>query len=107
MENILVILLIIIVIGIGVLIYLFLNKDKKPAQDAGSLSLLLEQMNNLTRTVDAKIGEGTKQMHEAVRNQFGDSQKLIREITKEITEVKEVGRQTATFADQLKSLQAW
>lgn len=51
------------------------------------------------------VGETNKQVNEAIRFQFQDSQKLIKEITKEITEVKEVGRQTVGFAEQLKSLQ--
>ncbi|MCI5108748.1 MAG: DNA recombination protein RmuC, partial [Candidatus Pacebacteria bacterium] len=50
-------------------------------------------------------GESNKQVNDALRYQFKDSQELIKEITKEITEVKEVGRQAVGFAEQLKSLQ--
>lgn len=65
----------------------------------------MDQMNNLTGVVDKKMGETNKQVNEALRYQFKDSQELIKEITKEITEVKEVGKQTVSFAEQLKSLQ--
>jgi len=102
MDFSIILILMIGVVVIGLQVFL-LMRSKKP--ESGSLNLLLQQMNELSRVVDQKMGESAKQMNEAVRSQFGDSQKLIREITKEITEVKEVGRQTASFADQLKSLQ--
>lgn len=99
--------ILVLIVGLVVIgLQVFLVRRSKPEQkDEGSLNLLLQQMNDLSKTVDQKMGESSRQMNEAVRTQFGDSQKLIREITKEITEVKEVGRQTAGFAEQLKSLQ--
>jgi len=100
----------IILVGIAIialnafLLWFFVGRKKS---DTGSEArgLLLQQMNELTKTVDAKIGEGARQMNEAVRNQFGDSQRLIKEITRELTEVKETGKQVVSFADQLQSLQ--
>jgi DNA recombination protein RmuC len=62
-------------------------------------------MNELNRTVDSKLGESTKMVQSAVTTQFTESQKLIREITRELTEVKETGKQVVSFADQLQSLQ--
>ena len=44
-------------------------------------------------------------MHESVQSQFGNSQKLIKEITEELTHVKDTGRRVEGFAEQLKSLQ--
>ena len=67
--------------------------------------MVLQQMNELTRTVDSKIGESTKNMSETVRNQFQDSQRLIKEITQELTHVKETGARVESFVDQLQSLQ--
>lgn len=86
-------------------IFLLLRRQKPVEQDDSSLRLLLDQMNALSRTVDEKIGEGNKFVHESVRAQFSESQRLIRDITQEITSVKETGRQMISFTDQLKSLQ--
>jgi len=93
-----------LVLGNIFLVWIYLRRRGQKTEEGG-LNLILQQMNELAKVVDQKIGDGAKQMNETVRLQFGDSQKLIKEITKEITEVKEVGRQTASFADQLKSLQ--
>ena len=87
------------------LLWFFLRNKGENKEDSGGLKLLLEQMNELNRTVDFKLGESTKVMQSAVTTQFTESQKLIREITRELTEVKETGKQVISFADQLQSLQ--
>jgi DNA recombination protein RmuC len=44
-------------------------------------------------------------MHDSLHKQFGESQKLIKEITEELTHVKDTGRRVEGFAEQLQSLQ--
>jgi DNA recombination protein RmuC len=84
-------------------------------QDIG-LKLILEQVNELSRTLDSKVtslGETvdrkmtqtSQHMNDTVRMQFSESQKLIKDITTELAEVKETGKQVISFADQLQSLQ--
>ncbi len=68
-------------------------------------NLLLQQMNELTRTVDAKIGETSKQVNESMRNQFSESSRLIKEVTQSLTKLDETNKQVVSFADQLQSLQ--
>lgn len=63
------------------------------------------QMADLLKTVDSKMGESQREMQRTVHTQFSESQKLIKEITEEVTSVKEIGRQTQGFAEQLKGLQ--
>ncbi len=106
-ENLLIILVGVLVLGNAVLIWFVARKgkeNKKPEDDTG-LKLILEQVNELSRTVDAKIGETTKQMNESVRAQFGESAKLIREVTTGLTKLDETNRQVVSFADQLQNLQ--
>jgi DNA recombination protein RmuC len=55
--------------------------------------------------LDSRMHESSKNVNETMRTQLGESAKLIREITAEITSVKEIGRETGKFAEQLKSLQ--
>ncbi len=97
----------------GIILWRLFGKkvQEAPADDTG-LKLLFQQMNELTRTVDQKIGESNKEMNSAVRAQFGESQKLVdkflREVTnmaEKVTRVEETGKQMVSFADQLKSLQ--
>ncbi|MDO8482266.1 MAG: DNA recombination protein RmuC [bacterium] len=106
-ENILFIVVVLLLLGNGVLVWFVMKRNKpaeKPDNDTG-LKLILQQMNELTRTVDSKMGETTKAMNESVRTQFGESAKLIREVTQGLTKLDETNRQVVSFADQLQNLQ--
>jgi len=82
-----------------------ISKRKEKREDGEGLKLLLTQLNELSRTVDAKMGETSKMMHESVRSQFSESAKLIKEVTEGLTKLDETNRQVVSFADQLQSLQ--
>lgn len=84
-------------------LFLFLRNRK--SDDSRGLILLQNQMQELVRTLDSRLHESNKQMHETVRSQLGESTRIIKEVTQEITSVKEIGRQTQSFAEQLQSLQ--
>lgn len=77
----------------------------KQAKDDIGLKLILEQINELNRVMDSKIGESTRHMNESVRTQLGESANLIREVTKGLTKLDETNRQVVSFADQLQNLQ--
>ena len=62
----------------------YMLRSKPKADDTG-LKLILEQINELNRVVDSKIGESTRQMNDSVRTQLGESANLIREVTKGLT----------------------
>ncbi len=101
--NITIILAILITaVVVAVLMYFF--RPKQEGNDTG-LKLILQQINELNRVVDAKIGESTKHMNESVRAQLGESANLIREVTKGLTKLDETNRQVVSFADQLQNLQ--
>lgn len=67
--------------------------------------LLLQQMNELTRMVDTKMGETNKELSVSLKHQFTESQQLIKDITTELTRVNEGQKQVLGFADQLQNLQ--
>jgi DNA recombination protein RmuC len=59
-----------------------------------------------------QVHESTQRMHESVKDQFGESQRLVNKFIGEITamtdkvaRVEETGKQMVGFADQLQSLQ--
>ncbi len=79
------------------------NTEKKP--EVSEFLLIQKQMENLERALDSRMMESNKQVHESIRAQSGEANRLIKEITQEITSVKEIGRETGKFAEQLKSLQ--
>jgi DNA recombination protein RmuC len=88
----------------GVGLYFILRRQEAPAE-TGGMMLLQKQMENLERALDSRMAESSRQVHETVRSQIAESGKLIREITEELTSVKEIGRQTGEYAKQLQSLQ--
>ncbi|MDO8565155.1 MAG: DNA recombination protein RmuC [bacterium] len=82
-----------------------LTRPNKTEEKSEGMNLLLTQLNELSRTVDHKMNESNKMMSESVRVQFGESAKLIREVTQGLTKLDETNRQVVSFADQLQSLQ--
>lgn len=98
-----------IVIGIltgGIVAYFLFGKKKEnePKNDTG-LQLILQQLNELSRTVDSKIGESHKQMNESLKFHSSESNKIIRDVTEKLTRLDETNKQVISFADQLQSLQ--
>lgn len=101
MQNIALIILVIVVI---ILIILLFRRREQKSED-GAMKLLLEQMNELSRTVDRKMGETTKHMTDSMKTQFSESAKIIRDVTEGLTKLDETNKQVVSFADQLQNLQ--
>ncbi len=89
----------------GIVMLLLRPRGAGKSTDDTGLKLILQQINELNRTVDQKIGESTRHMNESVRTQLGESASLIREVTKGLTKLDETNRQVVSFADQLQNLQ--
>ena len=94
----------------------FLLRDKKPKENNGGFLLIQNQIDNLTRAIDAKMGESRREMQEATHIQFSESQKLIQstneqvtkhliDVAKRVAEANEASKQVFTIADQLKNLE--
>jgi len=104
MENILWI-IIAVLIG-GILAYFLFGKRKNQDEAGGTgLQLILTQLNELSRTVDNKIGESHKQVNESLKFHSSESNKIIRDVTERLTRLDETNKQVISFADQLQSLQ--
>ncbi len=92
--------------GIG--LYLVLRRREKVPKEDATAPLLMQRLESLERSLDSRMAESSKQLHETVRTQLGESarmQELLKTITEEITSVKEIGRESGKYAEQLKSLQ--
>lgn len=104
-------------INAAVLIYLNRRRAEEPIkQDDTGLKLLLQQVNELNRTVDnkmyemtktmdSKMGETARTMNDSLRSQFSESAKLIKDVTQGLTKLDETNKQVVSFTDQLQSLQ--
>jgi DNA recombination protein RmuC len=109
----------------ALVIVMFLKKNASAMPDPQNSALLLiqnqmgnfqSQLGNFMKTVDEKMGDSNKEMQQAVRMQFGESQKLIAQIneqvernlmgvTKEMTAANETSKQVLTITDQLRNLE--
>jgi len=92
--------LLILVIG-GLAVVIFLLSKKKPEKQSESFILLQQQLNNITQVLDSKLSESTK----TIQTQFGQSAKIIQDVTEKLTRLDETNRQVVSFADQLRNLQ--
>lgn len=116
MELLLIILLALVLVLLAYLAFFKKTILPETKQDDTGLQLILQQLNEVSRTVDdrmhkmsetvdQKMNRSSDVVQKSLETQFMESQKLIKEITRELTEVKETGKQVMSFADQLQSLQ--
>src|SRR3989338_5814200 len=104
MNWILIILSVLVLINV-LGIFIFIKNNNRSEEKGEGMKLLLTQLHEFSRTVDQKMSETNKMMNESVRAQFGESAKLIREVTQGLTKLDETNKQVVSFADQLQSLQ--
>ena len=98
-------LLVAIIILLLIVLVVVVLRRRESSSGEGGMVLLQQQMQELARTLDTRVSESSKAMQESSHRQFSESNRLIKEITTELTSVKEIGRQTQTYAEQLQSLQ--
>ncbi len=109
-------LIILLLIANLALLAFFFWRGRKPAQDSQGMMLLQNQLQDLSRAMETKLGEGNKTMFEGMRAQFGESQRLATDIrdlvAKQLTEVAvgqtkthEATTRFMTIADQLANLE--
>ncbi|MEK7140641.1 MAG: hypothetical protein AAB815_02535, partial [Patescibacteria group bacterium] len=112
MEN---ITLIIIGLLAGGIVAYFVFGKKKTEKDQSFL-LLQQQMTELARALDSKLTESRRDMQDAVRTQFSESQKLLKDINEQMnkslvdvareqTKTNEATRQFVTIAEKLGDLE--
>jgi DNA recombination protein RmuC len=112
------ILLILLLVGNVATIYLLYKRGQEGSapQDTQGLLLLQNQLAELTRAMDNKLGEGTKNMSEFMTVQSDQAQRLMSTISKQVsdqlievvkgvTETKESTKQVFTIAEQLNNLE--
>lgn len=95
------------------ILYKKLEQQNKPKEGEQNLFLMLQnQIQDLNRLVDKKISDTNRAMadtqnnlHKTIQMQFGQSAKIISDVTERLTKLDETNKQVVNFADQLQSLQ--
>lgn len=118
MELIQILIVVLLLAVLGVLVYVFFIRKEEKRDDGAQQGLLMlqQQLQDLTRTMDERLGESNKAMQEGTRMQFRESRELIQEINREVneqlrnvvrgvTEVSESSKQVFSVAEQLQNLE--
>ncbi len=101
--------------NLAVIAYLAFGKREK-RDDGQGMMLLQNQLQDLSRAMETKLGEGTTRMFESMRSQFGESQRLasdirdlvakqLMEVRVEQTKTNEATSKFVTIAEQLGNLE--
>jgi len=97
-------------------VYRLVQSKEGGSQGKTDSMLVMQRIEQLSRTVDSKLSETNKTMQEGSRAQFRESREMIQDINREmneqlrnvvkgVTEVGESSKQVFQVADQLKELQ--
>ncbi len=94
--------------------YIYRQFGKSAEQESwvNILNLLQKEVQSLRDSMDRKMSETKREVNEAVRVQFSESQKLLSSVTQHLADVKkevgsfsETNKQVVSFAEQLQRLQ--
>jgi DNA recombination protein RmuC len=104
--------LVITVIIFGVLIsvllivlLLRLNDINKKGEDDQTFLILQDQLERLRGTVEGKLERSSADLHQVLHRQSSESSRIMNDITRELTEVKEGNKQVFSMAEQLQNLE--
>jgi len=86
---------------VGLLVAIFVAWKQKPKGQSESLMMLQQQMQQVTKVLDDRLSES----HKTLQTQFGQSAKIIQNVTERLTKLDETNRQVMGFAEQLQLLQ--
>lgn len=116
MTNILLALSLLLLLGaLAAIFFLYkkIQEQNKPKEDDKNLFVMLQQqIQDLNRTVDQKMAETHKAMndtqqnlHKTIQSQFGQSTRIITEITEKLTSLDKTNQQVIGFSEQLNNLE--
>ncbi|HQF57352.1 MAG TPA: DNA recombination protein RmuC [Candidatus Magasanikbacteria bacterium] len=116
MQTILFIIILFGFIGAMVLLYIMYRKLlelKKPEETENNLFVMLQnQIQDLSRIMDQKITDTHKivndtqtNLHKTIQEQFGQSVRIITDVTEKLTKLDETNKQVVGVAEQLQGLE--
>ncbi|MBI4155832.1 MAG: DNA recombination protein RmuC, partial [Candidatus Zambryskibacteria bacterium] len=108
--------LLIVILIINLAVIFFWWKKGQPEKSSDGLLLLQKELQNLSHSVENKLGEGTNRMFDSMKTQFSESQRLatdirdlvhrqLSEVTKEQSRTNEATMKFITIAEQLSNLE--
>lgn len=115
MEMLLIILLVVVVVGFVIMVMFLLSKLNTLQNQSGAelLKQDITELNrsvgllkdNLQATVSDRLDKNQALMMNTIQKQSTETNKIITEITKNLTELKDTNKRVVDVADELKTLQ--
>src|SRR3989344_6503353 len=103
MDYLLFLILGLVIFGFAAILFLLDRKTKQLLEQRTndqSLLMLQNQINEVTKILDSKLGESNQMFQQ----QFGQSAKIISDVTERLTKLDETNRQVLNFSDQIPPL---
>lgn len=101
--------LFIIILGVIIVILLVVilvrGNGKKNEKDDQTFLILQDQLERLRNTVEGKLERSSSDLHQTLHRQTSESSRIMNEIIRELTEVKEGNKQVFSVTEQLQGLQ--
>jgi DNA recombination protein RmuC len=101
-------LLVAVVAGFGFII-MSMNRQvmelKQEMKNDAALGLIKQDLQGIHTTLNDRLDKSSATMQEAMSRQFAVSSRLIGEVTRDLTELKESNKQVMSITDELKLLQ--
>jgi len=115
METLLIVLLVVVVLGF-ILVTLFLMSKLNSLQGQSGAELIKQDITELNRsvgllkdnlqsTVSDRLDKSQAMMMNSMQKQSSETNKIITEITRNLTELKDTNKRVVDVADELKTLQ--
>jgi DNA recombination protein RmuC len=101
---------------LAVIVYVFFFRKETNEPESNGMVLLQAQLQELTRTMDERMGQTSKQMYESLDRQARTSHQLVQDINKEVNEqlrnvvknvaeVSESNKKVFDIGEQLQNLE--
>jgi DNA recombination protein RmuC len=99
---------VLVIAGIALLL-MFIARQvaslKKDLQNDSALSLIKQDLQSIHDTLNDRLDKSNESMRDVMSRQFAASSRLIGEVTRDLTELKESNKQVLSITDELKTLQ--
>lgn len=103
METLLIVIGLVIIVLL-VLIFIRVTKKEEVVEDK-SFIILQDQLDRMTRTMDDRMHKSQSELHQVLHRQTSEAGRVMNDIIRELTEVKEGNKQVFSMTEQLQNLE--
>ena len=94
-----------LVIVVLLLVLIFKKQDKKDNGSEQTFLILQDQLDKLSDRMENRFSRSASDLHQVLQQQSNEAGRMIKDITRELTEVKESNKQVFTITEQLQNLE--